>query len=1034
MLGVPQALIHGPVQSPAAVNRLAQQIDDHWTCDRALTLNRRTQVRMPRRSLDEARRHGPLAANGGRRSLAWVAGLIVLGVITHFGWFQGGIRTAGDWGYLSADSLRALLEAPQAWDGAVAFGRPNEALSGIPYQLAMGGLAALGASFAIVERVVFFFPFAVLPLLGMFWLADRFTSSNVGRATAAIVFGLNTYILVIGTNQLTVAMAYAIAPVAIAMFLDALDPRRARGFGKALLAGLVLALATAYDPRIGYLIAWALVVLATTSAIASRAVRRSMGALLIALATTAGLHLYWVLPAIGGSFGSSISNLLPHDPWVSWANVVHAVALNHPFWNGGEPEPFVVQDPVLPLLGLPIVAAGAFVLPQVRRDWRLVAVGVLTITGVFCVKGENAPLGSVYGWAFDTLPGFRLYRDMSKFNLYVAIGYALLSGVVASWATATVGRALRDPVRRRRAPTLVAVPALVLLALAVGFSAWPAVTQRLGWTLADSDVPVGYERFEKLLRADDRFGRVLWLPTTTRFTTQTDTHPSVQAPELLERLGRSSRSVIYSELAVAVNSRAFAQAARSLGIRYIAIDRVAEPWAWEAAGVSDEDAGRAAIQAWVNRDPVLVRLISTPQLDVFRVRGHVGYAEFLTPVSSWSVDERNSRTPGFVTVEREALRQSLALWRASNTSADGVIALPAASARIADGELISRPFRVERLSTFRIRWNDARPAAGDTLAVLSARGDVVWTSAAASDERLTLKGPATYRLAVRSPSIDADLVADGSFEKGVWGPAGDALKYDNSSLARTTIKAMASLEARSGLRSLRLQAHHHIAGVGSPDIPIRVGEVAVVRFAWRSLEGPPPRYAPWLGEDVPARWTELTGGPGWNEYVDTFTVRPGAEDMAILFYAGPGGEKTPTAALFDDVEVAAIPRWVAELRLDPATPQARVRAVTEQDLRRISGTFTEPGTYMLRVTSNFDAGWNATFRLQPRGGQASEINAQHVSTTDGMNAWLVRVPAPARVEATLSYQPQRWVTAGATGSLLVLVALFLGYLYGRTRS
>jgi hypothetical protein len=99
-------------------------------------------------------------------------------------------------------------------------------------------------------------------------------------------------------------------------------------------------------------------------------------------------------------------------------------------------------------------------------------------------------------------------------------------------------------------------------------------------------------------------------------------------------------------------------------------------------------------------------------------------------------------------------------------------------------------------------------------------------------------------------------------------------------------------------------------------------------------------------------------------------------------------------------------------------------------------SIAKQGTYLLRVSSSFDAGWAARFRLRLADGWVSEPQAEHVRTVDGMNAWILRVPeAPARVEASLSYAPQRWVTAGAIGSVLVLLAIVAGCLYaGRKRS
>ncbi len=931
-----------------------------------------------------------------RRSRVWALGLVALGIVTHLGWFGGGVLTAGDWGYLSAESLRESVHAPSAWDATVAFGQPNETLSGVPYQLFMGSLAALGAPYAIVERVVFFFPFAVLPLLGMFWLAGRFTRSDLGRAAAAAVYGLNTYILVIGTNQLTVAMAYAIAPLAVGAFLDALDPKRPSAVGRAVLAGVALALATLYEPRVGYLIAVGLVVLAVAALLATAAPRRALASLGVALGTTVTLHLYWILPFSTGLLRTSVDELLPEDPFTSFANVLHAVALSHPFWTGGLPAVFVVHDPALPLFGLPILAAAAFLLTDVRRDWRLLALGALALAGVFLVKGENAPFGGVYGWAFDNLPGFRLFRDMSKFNLYVALGYAVLVGIVVAWAA----RNATAPGQRR--VQALSGAALALAVLALGFSVWPALAQRLGGTLESRSVPDEYRQLERLLGGDDRFGRVLWLPSPTRFATSTEQHPLVHATELVQRLEAGRSGVVENELAEIVGRSDFAATARGLGIRYVAVDRDPDPTAWQGFGAGD---AREAVRVWLDDDLALVRVLSSRDLDVYLLRGRVEYAELTRPPASSS---------------------------ASRVPAGKDVLLPVRSARVRDEKLVSAPFTVGRTTTFRIRWSGGRPATDEELTVLTDEGSVAWRGPAAEARRLKLAGSGTYRLVVRSPGIDGNVVKNGSFERGVWGPVGDVLNYDNSSLEDARIAATSSSEARTGLRALRLQARRHLAGVSSPLLDVPAGSTAVLSFAWRSLAGPPPSYAPYLGGAVPTRRVGLEGGVGWNRQVDVFDVDGRADGVAISFYAGPGAGEARTVAVFDDVGVAVVPRWLEEVRLEPVTTQDRLPVNTSDDRRRMTFSVGVPGTYTLRATSNYDPGWHGHFRVRLGDGWASESQVEHVRTGDGMNAWILEVPkAPVRIEAAVSYQPQRWVTAGTVASVLaVSVLAILGLVRG----
>lgn len=503
-----------------------------------------------------------------RVKIAAICGLGLLTVFAHRGWFRPGMIAFGDWHYMVGETTRDLFDVPRAWDPTRDFGRVNESLQGYPYLLAVGVLRRLGAEFSIAERVLFFFPFTFLPLVAMAALTRRFTSSYLAVAVSSSLYALNTYALVVGNNQLTVAMAYAFAPWIAARAVD-LGASTARGPLSRVVADagalvLVTVAAAIYEPRItllGLLVAGGafLTVAFVLRAPAMRIAAVTTGAGGAVLVT----QVYWLISGLGGS--GYVAGLLPQDPFISFATVTHALNLNHPFWRSGPPGVFTQEPPMVVLFLLPTVVLLALAV-LARRDLRLAYFGGVALVGAFLVKGENPPFPRFYGWAFDTLPGMRFYRDMSKFSLWTAIGYSLVLGVFCAYAGRYLPRG--DPKARFAVMALLAVVAITILV-----PAGPALTQQQQGTFRRADYPDGLRAVHETLHADRSFGRVLWVGVDQPFLYRTRLHPEVKVLTALEAVSGAAALDVGGLL----SSTGFDELGRR-GVRYVVTGRDLSPW------------------------------------------------------------------------------------------------------------------------------------------------------------------------------------------------------------------------------------------------------------------------------------------------------------------------------------------------------------------------------------------------------------------------------------------------------------------------
>lgn len=506
-----------------------------------------------------------MTRSGRAKRATWPAtgALLLMAVALYRGWFKRGIITFGDWSYYAPATLRDLARLPLAWEPTRSLGGPNSLIYLSPYEAAYGVLGQIGVSFAGAERLLTFLPAALLPLFSMFLLSGRFTASSGRRLLSATAFGLNTYIIGEQNQHMLIAIVYGLAPIAIYCWVRVLDA----GSNKtrwAVLTAVSLSVALALDARITLLTAMLCLFLTFGAVLSGARMRELATPAFTVIILTVGAHAYWILPVFVGGTGS-FSGLLPPSPFVSWATLSHAFALNDPFWTGNAAKYFEPQPLSWPLMLLP---AAAFLTLLARRagvrrpDWRVAVFGLSACLGVFLVKGEQPPLAQFYGWAFANVPGMQLFRDMSKFNLWVAVGYAVL--------LAAGGPTTDETFPARRLKQAVAIAAF----LSIGWGARPLISQEME-ILKPVTVPTGFVATDTILDSDREFGRVLWLPREPRFSSRSRLHPIATVNDILDAVPasdlRAKETGLLQPPGESPGSETLERGARAFGVRYIAV-------------------------------------------------------------------------------------------------------------------------------------------------------------------------------------------------------------------------------------------------------------------------------------------------------------------------------------------------------------------------------------------------------------------------------------------------------------------------------
>lgn len=310
--------------------------------------------------------------------------VLVIGVVgyTYLPWLTSLPLTAGDWPYQFVEQIREFSWLPEARNLWLA--PYNQILTKVVVQI-------VGIPWEISEKILWFFPFIILSAVTSF----RAFRSRI----AMLVYATNTYaLMIVGGGQMGVAMAYALAPWVFTR-----------------LSIVSVAIQAMFDPRIALLTVVAAMLVGNAK----------LKNVITAAIGTLAIHLYWIIPVLRAP--SEISGRLAQVntgivQFFSFATFSQTISLLHPNWPENIFGKVYFMKPEFLLI--PLIAFSVFLFDRKTH----VRYGLLAIIGAFLAKGTQEPFGGIYEWLFTYVPGFFLFRDSTKFYLFVVLAYTYLIG------------------------------------------------------------------------------------------------------------------------------------------------------------------------------------------------------------------------------------------------------------------------------------------------------------------------------------------------------------------------------------------------------------------------------------------------------------------------------------------------------------------------------------------------------------------------------------------------------------------------------
>ncbi len=510
----------------------------------------------------------------GKTLLVISIGIVVL---IYWRWFLPGAITFGDWFYFSNSSVSDF--SANLWYSNSGFGA--YIVSSAPYApivMLQGFLSRiLHFDYAILERLVVFFPLLTLFIFSPWYLARTLGFGRIPTAVTILVFNLNCIVFLNSTVPL-LCMSDAILPIVFALFIRAVrHPNTKRG----LLFGFFAALQLLFEPRPFYINLFFCSLYLLYSLVTDRKNRQNFlricKCILFSGIIVILLHSYWIVPMFFGETPGKTQTILPESyksasglTSLSYMSLLHALGINNPFW--GRPGTLNPNNPQFLLL--PIITLSFLLFRRQKRKFLFFAVCVLIFS--FLVKGSNPPFAGINIWLFSHIPGFYMFRTPGKWFIPLILSYAVLAGYMINQVITLefINNIFINLKGRFHAHPFIIKTGIFISVIVLIFIIFPVQPiSTLRYSAIWKPLPIPEESFhlEDFISSQQDFFRVLWIPNVYRFGHFSSQHPAIQGYHLgQEMLSSVSTGNNFSYLGQPFSPWIL----RSLSVKYVIVPSV----------------------------------------------------------------------------------------------------------------------------------------------------------------------------------------------------------------------------------------------------------------------------------------------------------------------------------------------------------------------------------------------------------------------------------------------------------------------------
>jgi len=394
------------------------------------------------------------------------------------------------------------------WDHKSNLGSPSMLTGNAVYNLPLIGLSLAFGSVAFAHKVLLVL---LMALAGFgFYLAFTYL---VRSKTAGFIAGLylmfNPFTFTrweYGHN--TILLAYMVLPFAVLSFFKVM---KEGGRISMFVCGLLVALMIYTSPQVAYLfilfsLLYAVFDLAFSgrTSIAKKIVTRGIQvSLILGVALVAAFPFFYQLTMVNLPVYSTRAEeaavaVSPLDVTESIIPQVLLVAFMilaflYLWWKSGSTED-----------------SSSFLI-QVGRQ-QILFFAMLGLLSVIIILLVIEPLTPIYYWLFNTVPGFGMFREVSKFLLLSVLSVAFFLGLVTEGLKRYVAKS--SSIMRRTLP-------LLLVSLIILAPSWQFLTGDIAGSVGTVKIPEAYQQLDNWLSSQNGSFRIAFFPPAVWATTYT---------------------------------------------------------------------------------------------------------------------------------------------------------------------------------------------------------------------------------------------------------------------------------------------------------------------------------------------------------------------------------------------------------------------------------------------------------------------------------------------------------------------------------
>jgi len=491
---------------------------------------------------------------------------------------------SGDLDFFWKEELQALSFLPTLWAKDIGMGQSGllSLWLDYPFRVFIKTLSLFGISWWVTDVMLWIGVFG-LGIYASHKLAAYILSGSRFSWLSSLIYMSNTYILLLfGGGQLGVALAYSLSPLVLLKFIQTIDRSVELGgkkyeVRKSCINGLWLALLVCFDLRLAYLVIGLIILylvfsiwpayrqgryLVSNKKFILNTLYQILYTLLIPILVASLIHMFWIFPLLmvrgelsGLSEEFTNAGMLK---FLSVADYSHTLSLLHPNWPENLFGKVYFLQPeflVLPMLAFSALACIGHRTMSMGQNYKagdneqgtqfICFFALLALIGVFLAKGANDPFGGVYVWLFKYVPGFFMFRDPTKFYLFIAIGYSILIPYALHNIAATSRiwyLVFGIWYKKKNEKFILNTRYVILYTIFIGFWCFtirPLFLGQLSGNFHPQQIPSEIVELKDLLVRDTKPSRVLWLPKQDLFAYSSVTHPILSGEILFKNASLS---------------------------------------------------------------------------------------------------------------------------------------------------------------------------------------------------------------------------------------------------------------------------------------------------------------------------------------------------------------------------------------------------------------------------------------------------------------------------------------------------------------